>query len=281
MDTNENYIVALGAQASDPDLRDYKIATASLEQVFPDEFALEMPPVKNQGAVGSCVAHSIALVAEYYNKRQYNLDAELSVGYIYGNRVFPLGDGQGMVTRYAIANFCTDGTPFLSDFPLHCEVPDIIAAVADKKNELHDKASKFRFTAYVNTKKEQEMKTALMDGNPIIFAVDWYKDMKVKDGKFYSTFDKEAGGHAMVIYGWNKDGWLVQNSWGTFWGNGGTAVWPYSYKMREAYAIIDTEDTHLDINKPWSAKTKFGKRCVRICNKVYAFFYKIGYKIKH
>lgn len=280
INTNENYIVALGAQASNPDLRDYRIATTSLENIFPEEFELMMPPVKNQGSVGSCVAHSIALVAEYYNKNQYNLDTELSVGYIYGNRVFPLNEGQGMITRYAIANFCADGTPFLSDFPLHCEVPEIIEAVAEKKSELHDKASKFRFTAYVSTKQEQEMKTALLNGNPIIFTVNWYEDMSVKDGKFHSSFETSTGSHAMVIYGWNKDGWLVQNSWGVFWGNNGKAIWPYKYPINEAFAIIDTDNTQLDIEKPWSAKTKFGKWCVRICNKIYALFYTINYKIK-
>lgn len=281
MDETKQFIEALGAEFSPPDLRDYKIAKASIGAEFPEEFELDMPPVKNQGSVGSCVAHAIATTAEYFNLRQHNLDTELSVGYIYGNRVFPLGNGSGMVTRYAISNFCADGTPFFTDFPLHCEVPDIIAAVKAKKDDLHDKASKFRFTSYDSVSKEKEMKTALMDGNPIIIAVDWYSDMKVKDGKFNTSKKKKTGGHAMVIYGWDKDGWKVQNSWGPFWGNNGTAVWPYDYKLRECYAIIDTEDTHLDIDKPHSAKTKFGKWCIRIGNKIYAFFYKIYYKIKH
>ena len=281
MADNIEIIEALGAEASAPDLRDYKIAKASLASEFPECFELEMPPVKNQGSVGSCVAHSIALVAEYFNKVQHNIDNELSVGYIYGNRVFPLNTIKGMVTRYAISNFCADGTPFLSDFPLHCEVPDIIEAVEKVKSELHDSASRFRFTSYVSATKEKEMKTALMDGNPIIFTVDWYDDMKVKDGKFNSSFKTKTGGHAMVIYGWNEEGWLVQNSWGIFWGNLGKAVWPYDYKFKESFAIIDTEDTHLDIKKPWTAKTKFGKWCVRVCNKIYCWFYKIFYKIKN
>lgn len=275
MSETNQVIQTLGAEFSPPDLRDYKIAKASIGADFPEEFELDMPPVKNQGSVGSCVAHAIATSAEYFNKRQHDLDIELSVGYIYGNRVFPLGTGSGMVTRYAIANFCADGAPFLTDFPLHCEVPDIITAVEAKKEELHDKASKFRFTAYVKVAKEEELKTALMDGNPIIIAVDWYDDMQVKDGKFYSAKKKKDGGHAMVIYGWDKDGWKVQNSWGILWGNHGTAVWPYDYKLRECYAIIDTEDTHLDIDTPHSAKTPFGKWCVRVGNRVYAFFYNL------
>lgn len=271
-----------GAGFSRPDLRDYKIAQTSLYTDFPEEFELDyMPPVKNQGSVGSCVAQSIATCAEYFNWRQHDLTTELSAGYIYGNRVPPLGDGAGMVTRYAINNYCADGTPYLSDFPLHCEVPEIISAVAAQKDALHDKATNFRFTAYVSVATEQEIKTALMDGNPIIIAVEWQEDMKVVNGKVHSDWKAPDGGHAMVLYGWNKDGWLIQNSWSIFWGNGGRAVWPYEYPIRELYAIIDTEDTHLDIDKPYAVKTKFGKWCVRMANRLYALVYNWKYKLTY
>lgn len=275
------YIEAFGAEASAPDLRDYKIAKSSIGKEFPDAFELDMPPVKNQGTISSCVAHSIALVAEYYNKRQHNIENELSVGYIYGNRVPPLNTTEGMVTRFAISNFCSDGTPLLKDFPLHCEVPEIIDAVKEQKDTLHDKARQMRFTSYVKVTKEEEFKTALMDGNPIIIAVDWQKDMKVINGIISSEWKEKKYGHAMVIYGWNEDGWLIQNSWGLFWGNNGVAIWPYAYKLREAFAIIDTEDTHLDIDKPFVSKNKFQRFCIRIANQIYSFFYSIKYKLRH
>jgi hypothetical protein len=39
---------------------------------------------------------------------------------------------------------------------------------------------------------------------------------------------KELGGHAFAIVGYNEQGFVVQNSWGTEWGAGGFAVLPYS-----------------------------------------------------
>lgn len=268
-----------GAGFSNPDLRDYKIAKASIAAEFPEEFELEMPSVKNQGNVGSCVAQAICLVAEYYNKIQHQIDNQLSVGYIYGNRVPPLNKTQGMITRYAIANFCADGTPLAKDFPLHCEVPEIIEAVEKVKDQLHDGARQFRFTSYVSTMKPEEMKTALMAGHPIIIAVEWYKDLKCKKGIMQSKKKEKGGGHAIVIYGWDKDGWKFQNSWSEFWGKGGCAVWPYDYKIREAYAIIDTETTPLQIDKPHKTKTKFGRWCIKAANIIYSFFYSIKYKL--
>lgn len=270
---------ACGAGFSNPDLRDYRISKTSIGVEFPEEFELTMPSVKNQGNIGSCVAHSICLVAEYFNKIQYGIDNQLSVGYVYGNRVPPLNKNKGMITRYAIANFCADGTPLAKDFPLHCEVPEIIEEVEKVKDSLHDKARQFRFTSYVKTAKPEEIKTALLDGNPVIIAVDWYKDIKIKDGIIISENKESDGGHAIVIYGWDKNGWKIQNSWSGFWGNHGCAVWPYSYKIREAYAIIDIESSALDIEKPHKAKTKFGRWCIKAANIIYSFFYSIKYKL--
>ena len=279
MNDEIKYIETLGADFSDPDVRDYKIAKSSIPPVLPVSFELSMPPVKSQGSVSSCVAHAICLVAEYYANTQHNFDDELSVGYIYGNRTLLTGMSEGMCTRYAIANFCSDGTPPKTYFPLHCEVPEIIDAVKEKKEQLHDTATQFRFTSYVKVSSEEEIKTALLAGSPIVIAVNWQKDMKVKNGKIHSEWKKKSGGHAMVLYGWTEEGWLIQNSWGTNWGTKGTVIWPYDYPIRELYAIVDTETSPLTIEKPHQATSAFGKWLIRVWNKIYAFAYKIYYKI--
>lgn len=280
MDETKNFIEAFGAEFSDPDIRDYRIDKTCLASEFPEEFELKMPPVKNQGAVGSCVAHSIALVAEYYNEEQNDITEPLSVGYIYGNRNVLLGNHQGMITRLAISNFCADGTPLNKDFPDHCEVPEIIETVKARKDELHEMAAQYRFTAYLKTPTKEEIKTALMSGTPVIIAVDWQKDMCYRDGEFFSTYlYGKSGGHAMVIYGWNERGWKVQNSWGAGWGNKGTAVWPYYYRIREAYAIIDEETSPITIHKPFATKNKVAKFFIRGLNKLYAFFYNLKHKV--
>ena len=60
-----------GAIFSPKDVRDYSVACAAAAE-FPKEFELDMVRIKNQGAVGSCVAHSLSEVIEYFNSVQKN-----------------------------------------------------------------------------------------------------------------------------------------------------------------------------------------------------------------
>jgi C1A family cysteine protease len=268
-----------GAIISPPDVRDYRLASTILN--FPREFELEMPPVKNQGSVGSCVAHSIALVMEFYNQKQHNEDIQMSVGYIYGNRVSSLHTGSGMHTREALKDACAEGSVPYTLFPFNKEVPEILEMVKKEKDNLFEKAQPYRFTSYVKVSTEEEIKTALYSGYPVVFAIKWYNDAKVKDGVLTSKQKDYNGSHCMVIYGWDDRGWKFQNSWGKLWGDGGCAILPYDFKITQAFSVIDELVGDIEIKKPFKSKTKFGKWVVRQINKICAFFYRMKYKIKY
>lgn len=45
---------------------------------------------------------------------------------------------------------------------------------------------------------------------------------------FYSS-NRQAQGHAVTIVGYNADGFIIKNSWGSSWGNKGYAVVSYDY----------------------------------------------------
>ena len=48
---------------------------------------------------------------------------------------------------------------------------------------------------------------------------------------------KKTGGHAMCCVGWNKEGWIIQNSWGILWGDHGYCYMPYEYPADEWWGI--------------------------------------------
>ena len=275
----EDFICSTGAIISPPDIRDYRFETTGSN--FPSEFELEMPPVKNQGLVGSCVAHSIALVMEFYNKKQHNEDIPMSVGYIYGNRISSAHTGIGMNTRCALQDCCSEGSVPYSDFPVNVEVPEIFDMVAHEKEELAPKAYPFRLTSYVKVSTVDEIKTALYNGYPVVFVINWYKDAKVKKGILTSERAESDSSHCMVIYGWDERGWKFQNSWGTLWGTQGCAILPYDFPIIQAYSVIDELVGDIKIKKPFKFKTRFGKALVRLINWIGALVYRIRYKIKY
>lgn len=257
------------------DVRDYKIEVASAQE-FPEEFELELIKVKNQGSVGSCVAHAISEVIEYHNKKQENNTTEQSIIYIYGNRRNSSNKKDGMITREALANARNWGDVSRAKLPGNVEVPDAInkfEAVADSFKEL---GRKNRISTYYHLYNDAEIKTALMNHGPVVMCITWYSDMKVdkSTGILESTFDKKnkVGGHCMVIYGWNKNGWKVQNSWGTLWGIGGKCIIPFGTKFSELWGISDTivNGDETDIIKPFA--TKLGEILARILNFILNLF---------
>lgn len=253
MENNFNKM-STGALFSPVDVRDYRLACVGNEAEFPETFELKMPKVKNQKNVGSCVAHSIAETVEYFNILQNNDDTTMSTNYIYGNRTGMNYSGEGMYTRKSVANTCKYGDVPESDFPGNTEVPNVINEFEDKKSSLYDKGVPYRFSSYYSVKSKNEIKTSLMKNGPVIFAMPWYDDIKVVDGIIQTQQQGDAGGHCMVIYGWNADGWLIQNSWSENWGNKGRAILPYDVKIREAYGIVDNITNDTEIIKPYSGQ---------------------------
>ena len=81
----------------------------------------------------------------------------------------------------------------------------------------------------------------------------------------------------MVIYGWNETGWLVQNSWGTGWGNKGRFVLPYNIPMKETWGVTDdVSSSSLTIKPPF--KTKIGAFIAKIIHKIISWFYNMKNK---
>lgn len=238
----ENKVICgFGALASLIDLRDYRV-------VVPDNFtpapvfALEIPNVKNQGSVNSCVAHALSSTVEYFNHAQNNDLKPMSVGFIYGNRKDTLYKKQGMYVREALSALMYDGDVYENDFVENVEVPECIELFDARYAELQLKAIPHQISAYFKLKTADEIKYSLMNNGPVIFSIGWYSDMAVdENGVLRSQYKKgtHTGNHCMLIYGWDERGWLFQNSWGKSWGNQGKAVLPYDAPVLEFWGVID------------------------------------------
>ncbi len=239
----KNYIEAFGAIESKIDVRDYQVACAAAPNVeLPEVFELNMRTVKNQLAVSSCVAHALAAAVEYFNFMQEKTDTTMSTEFIYGNRINHTYTDKGMIIRDALENLRKYGTCPNSSMPGNIEVPEAIRRFNQNALGVIPVAYPNRITNYCSLYKKNDMKLWLMTKGPIVFSVKWYENywLTVNNELHFDEKSEPSGCHCMVIYGWNKEGWLFQNSWGNTWGDGGRAVYPYDATIREAWGVEDT-----------------------------------------
>ena len=248
-----------GALISPTDVRDFKVA-AKAGIAFPDMFEITaMPKVKSQGQVNSCVAHATSTILEFHDSKD-NKSRNLSTNFIYGiQNVYCGHDGEGMYLRDACKIAKDLGDPEELLCKGNTEVPGAHAiaeeSYADKGIMNND--SYFKIAGYARCNTTAAIKSALLNYGPVLASVYWVNDFKVdsKTGILSGPSEGDGGYHAIVIYGWNENGWLCQNSWGDDWGNKGRFIYPYTYKVAEAWSILDSE-ADIDSGKKPSEELK-------------------------
>jgi len=233
------------------DPRDYKLAIEN--KVFPKEHILKMPHLKNQSMVGSCVAHSMAYINEYFYNKESNKEADFSVGFVYGYRPENYFQDKGMHIREALQTLLNVGNVPDYEFPYNEEIPKIKNMVDEKLPKLLDIAKKYKISKYAKLDGINQIKTCLMNNVPVILSVPIYK--KAFKNNFNGMIEKpqeddtKEGRHAITIFGWktinNKEYLLVLNSWGLLWGNLGKANLSIEYPINEAWGIVDDENSPL------------------------------------
>ena len=231
------------------DVRDYKVAV--LQQEFPEKFELPTVSVKNQGSVGSCVAHACSSVVEYHNKRQENFDMVFSTEFIYGYRPTGYYVGEGMYVRDALKTLQKVGDCPQSVLKGNHKCDVAMEIVNANIDELKESAKPHKISTYAKVKTVDEIKQALMSFGYVVVNMPWYKNYKLKDGVYtYPENPEKSGYHCVIIYGWDERGWLVQNSWGKLWGQNGRFVVPFDFKWTEAWAVTDTIVNGEELIKP-------------------------------
>jgi len=259
-------IQAFGALPFKFDVRDYKLSYE--EMTLPDEFELKAPKIKSQGAVGSCVAHSIAEANEWFHREQEKTDKLMSTGFIYGNRRNSASKSEGMYIREALNNMCKYGNVFKEDFKENKEVPEAIDLFEERFDSLKEKAYPNRFSTYFRLNSIEDIKYALYNYGPVVFGMTWRDGISVDKNGIMQVDEKakKSGGHCMLIYGWNEKGWLIQNSWGSGWGKGGRAILPFDIKLSEVWGITDeVTSENPDIVKP-AYNTTFKRFIAKLLN---------------
>lgn len=243
------------------DERDYTFTTVyavepESEEELPEEYVTEgNVPVLNQGSNSDCVPHAIATATaygQYKAEKKYN---DMSRGYLYGNRKLTDTQGEGMIIRQALKNYNHDGNCLNSKFPYRGSYPAMKAKIAEKPEEYAEEANNHKLINYFRLYSEKEIKKAIMRQGAVVLGMTIFDNF----GTHIKVPDKNAekrGGHAMCCIGWNKDGWIIQNSWGTWFGDKGRCYLPYEYPVNEWWGLTTC------ITTPEPEKDSFWKRFV-------------------
>lgn len=220
----------------------------------------KMPPIGNQGRLGSCVAWATGYALKSYYAKSKNsswqFDAPslggkgrgvFSPKFIY-NQINGGQDGGSFISS-ALNLFVRKGAALWVDMPY-----DQTDYTSQPSYAVLQKAQKYRSKSYsrINGTDINTIKTYLSKGHPVAFGMP-------VDGVFYGLRGNEIydhrggrqyGGHAMTLVGYDdskrsKNGHVgafkIINSWGTGWGSRG-----YGYISYRMWKVMRPETLVLD-----------------------------------
>ena len=206
------------------------------------DFSSQMPPIHDQGSLGSCTAQAVTISMEYQLKQQDNAQT-LSPLFLYYNERKLMGtiredsgaslsDGIKAISTWGV---CRESMWTYSDDKKKFMVKPPKSAYEDAKNYMGldgIRTSNVRYTL-------DAIKSRLAKGIPVVFGIYVYPSFESekteKTGKvpMPGTKERPIGGHALMFTGYDDETkeFKFANSWGTKWGDNGYGYLKYDYVM--------------------------------------------------
>jgi C1A family cysteine protease len=195
-----------------------------------------MPPIYNQGPLGSCTANAIAGAIQYDEIKQSLQSDVPSRLFIYYNEREMEGSVQwdaGAQIRDGIKSINKVGYCDESLWPY-----DIDSFTVKPRVSCYEAASHHKAVVYKRVSHDlHQIKQILASGFPIVYGFTVYSSFETDDVEltgFVPMPEKDEsvlGGHAILAVGYNDDieSVIFRNSWGTNWGDKGYGYMPYEY----------------------------------------------------
>src|SRR4051812_29322339 len=211
------------------------------------------PPPYDQGQLGSCTANAIAGAFEFDERKQGLGDFMPSRLFIYYNERAMEGTidtDAGAMIRDGIKSVAKLGvcpeTIWDYDIPRFRERPP---------GEAYEQALEHQVVVYRRVlNRLHQMQACLAQGYPFVFGFTVYEsfesDEVAKTGvvPLPPRTEQVIGGHAVLAVGYDdaEQRFIVRNSWGPNWGDGGYCHMPYAYLSdpqlaRDFWAIYSVE----------------------------------------
>jgi C1A family cysteine protease len=235
-----------GWRPDHPDMRDFLLAVEPAK-ALPRRKSLraQMPPVYDQGQLGSCTANSIGAILEFNELKQGEADAATpSRLFIYYNERAMEGtipEDSGAEIRDGIKSVAQLGAPPETVWPY------VIGKFARKPPaKAYRTALKHQAIRYARVAQtEMGIQNVLAVGYPISFGFTVYESFESDVGSdgivpMPAPDESTIGGHAVVAIGYRQIRrqlyFECRNSWGPDWGDAGYFWLPASYVTSHSLA---------------------------------------------
>lgn len=216
---------------SPQDGRDYKASTIYSDFIPPKtvDYRPQMTIVRDQGSQGSCAAMAGAAMKEWQERLDFNYTDYMSPQFIYNLREDVGTDG--MYMRDLMKILQKAGV-----------VPESIFPYGNKDRPgltITSLGEKFRVQRYASIDTVADLKKALVTNGPCVIAVPVYNYGPTM--WFKEKGDVFLGGHAMLVVGYDQNGFIIRNSWGKGWQEFGHCYFPLNHwgSQWEVWTTID------------------------------------------
>jgi C1A family cysteine protease len=224
-----------------PDQRDRRYGIGQPAQVASSlprsvDLRAHCPPVYDQGELSSCTANAIAAALEFDSARQGIPASRPSRLFIYYNERWIEGtvaSDAGAQIRDGIKSVGQWGDCPETEWPY-----EVSQFAVQPPQSCYDDAAKHLALVYESVGQDLDsLRGCLAAGFPIVFGFTVYagfeSDYVARTGRVSMPhwFERVIGGHAVLAVGYDDASatFVVRNSWGPSWGDGGYFYFPYAY----------------------------------------------------
>ena len=205
----------------------------NITSLYPSDF-LNMPPVGNQGAQGSCVSWAVGYAGMSFfmnrlNGTNYSSNQQLcSPKYIYNQISQGICEGTSIPANLNL--LLTKGICTLSDMPYNANECSVQPNSNQHASAVFNKLFAWKM---VDKTKTNTIKSCIAAKYPVFIAinVDASFDNLQSPYIWSSKYGAVRGGHAVTVVGYDdaKNAFKVQNSWGPSWKDNGHFWISYSF----------------------------------------------------
>ena len=188
---------------------------------IPPKFQIRyaLPPIENQGnEYNLSAAYAATAIKQWQEYHNVGIIGSMSAFFLYNNRFHP--EKTSMCGREIMHILKRHGCCTVQTYPVQDAEP-----IQEIDHFVYEEANNYRICAYARVYTIERLKLALLKNGPCLITLPvFHYGIEPWNPK---CTGRQIGGTAMVVVGYDTQGFHLRNSWGKEWGDHGYTVYKY------------------------------------------------------